>query len=77
MKIMLIALMSASLVTGVADIAMAQDTTVIHKESGDGMYSKTVVKHANGAKTVVKRHGVSVKKVHVEPNGDKTIIKQN
>ena len=73
---MLIALMSASLVTGAANIAMA-DTTVIHKESKDGIHSKTVVKHANGAKTVVKRHGISVKKVHTEPNGDKTIIKQN
>jgi len=77
MKIMIISLMSASLLTGVANLAMAEDTTVIHKESGDGMHSKTVVKHSNGAKTVVKRHGTSVKKSHTEPNGNKTVIEKN
>jgi len=76
MKIVLISLVAASLVTGAASIAIAQDTTVIHKESADGERSKTVVKHNNGSKTVIKRHGDEMKKVHTDADGDKTIVKK-
>jgi len=46
-----------------------------HKESADGNSSKTVVKDDNG-KTVTKRHGANMKKVHTDPNGDKTVVKK-
>jgi uncharacterized protein YcbX len=73
MKFALIGLTAASLIVGMADVAIAQDSTVIHKESADGDRSKTIVKDDNG-KTVTKRHGANMKKVHTDPNGDKTVI---
>jgi len=76
MKIVLISLVAASLITGMANVAIAQDTTVIHKESADGDRSKTVVKHDTGSKTVIKRHANYMKKVHTDPNGDKTVVKK-
>lgn len=57
MKVILAAVTAASLVTCIATAAIAQDKTVIHKESADGEYSKTVVKRDDGSKTVIKRHG--------------------
>ena len=77
MKIVLISLVAASLIAGVANVAIAQDTTVIHKESADGARSKTVVKHDDGSKTVIKRHANYMKKVHTDPNGDKTVVKKS
>ena len=74
MKNIIITMAALGLLAGTANIAMAQDTTVIHKESADGDSSKTVVKHASGAKTVIKRHGSAVKKVHTDADGDKTTI---
>jgi hypothetical protein len=76
MKFAVIGLTAATLLMGMADIAVAQDTTVIHKESADGDSSKTVVKSDNGSKTVTKRHGANMKKVHTDPNGDKTVVKK-
>jgi len=76
MKIAVISLVAASLVTGAATVAMAQDTTVIHKESADGDRSKMVMKDDDGSKTVIKRHGDHVKKIHTDANGDKTIVKK-
>ena len=75
MKFALISLTAASLLIGMAGVAIAQDSTVIHKESADGDRSKTVVKDDNG-KTVIKRHGANMKKVHTDPNGDKTVVKK-
>ncbi|THD61270.1 hypothetical protein [Phenylobacterium sp.] len=76
MKTLLVAF-AALTVLGGAAAAQAQDaTTVIHKESSDGDRSKTVVKHANGSKTVIKRHGDQVKKVHTNAAGDKTVVKK-
>ena len=63
--------------TGVVGIAHAQDsTTVVHKESADGDRSKTVVKKDDGSKTVIKRHGRRMKKVHTDADGDKTVVKK-
>jgi len=77
MRIVGAALFSLSLVSfGMANVTMAQDATVIHKESADGDRSKTIVKHDNGSKTVIKRHGDRVKKIQTAANGDKTIIKK-
>ncbi len=76
MKILLIGFVAASLVGGTASIAQAQDTTVIHKQDADGDRSKTVVKKSNGSKTVIKRHGTNVKKIHTSPDGDKTVVKK-
>jgi hypothetical protein len=75
MKFAFIGLAAASLIMGMANVAVAQDSTVIHKESADGNRSKTVVKDDNG-KTVTKRHGANMKKVHTDPNGDKTVVKK-
>ena len=77
MKIALIAVTAASLVAGMANLALAQDTTVIHKEDADGDRSKTVVKHDDGSKTVIKRHGNRMKKIHTDADGDKTIVKKS
>lgn len=74
MKILLTGLVVASL--GMANVALAQDTTVVHKESADGENSKTVVKSDNGSKTVIKRHGNRMKKVHTDADGDKTVVKK-
>ncbi len=74
MKIYVAGLVALGLLSGSA--AYAQETTVVHKESADGERSKTVVKHENGSKTVIKRHGSTVKKVHTSPDGDKTIVKK-
>jgi hypothetical protein len=76
MKTLIITVAAASLLMGMANVAVAQDT-VIHKESADGDASKTVVKSDDGAKTVVKRHGDRMKKVHIDPNGDKTVVKKD
>jgi hypothetical protein len=77
MKIVLIGLVAASLATGVVNVAVAQDTTVVHKESANGENSKTVVKSDTGSKTVIKRHGTSMKKVHTDAAGDKTVVKKS
>ena len=77
MKNLLISLAVASFVLVPAGAAMAQDTTVIHKESADGLHSKTVVAHNDGSKTIVKRGVHHVKKVHIDANGDKTIVKKS
>ena len=77
MKIIGVALFALSVASfGMANVTMAQDTTVIHKESADGERSKTIVKHDDGSKTVIKRHADRVKKIHTAANGDKTIIKK-
>ncbi len=75
MKTYLAGFAAIALLAG-ASGAYAQDsTTVIHKEeSGDR--SKTVVKHENGSKTVIKKHGAMTKKIHTSPDGDKTIVKK-
>jgi hypothetical protein len=75
MKILLTGLVVASL--GMANVAFAQDTTVVHKESANGENSKTVVKSDDGSKTVIKRHGTSMKKVHTDADGDKTVVKKS
>jgi hypothetical protein len=75
MKFAHIGLTAASLIMGMANVAIAQDSTVIHKESANGDRSKTVVKDDSG-KTVIKRHGANTKKVHIDPNGDKTVVKK-
>ena len=77
MKTMLACFISVALVTGFVGAAIAQDTTVIHKETADGDHSKTIVKDSDGSKTVIKRHGDHVKKVHTDANGDKTIVKKS
>ncbi|MGZ5921283.1 MAG: hypothetical protein ACXWLT_05915 [Rhizomicrobium sp.] len=77
MRVIGVALFTLSLVSvGMANATMAQDTTVIHKESADGDQSKTIVKHDDGSRTVIKRHGDHVKKIHTAANGDKTIVKK-
>ncbi len=90
MKKILIPLAAASLIAGMTSVAIAQETTVIHKESADGEHSKTVVhkesadgEHSktliareDGSRTIIKRGRHHVKKVHIEPNGDKTIVKK-
>ena len=76
MKTILITIATLGLLAGTANFAMAQDTTVIHKESANGEHSKTIVKHASGAKTVIKRHGTSVKKIHTNADGDKTTVEK-
>jgi hypothetical protein len=69
--------MAAVAMLGAAATVHAQDTTtVIHKESSDGDRSKTVVHRDDGSKTVIKRHGHTVKKVHTEANGDKTVVRK-
>ena len=80
MKIIGVALLTLSVASaGMASMttaSVAQDTTVIHKESAEGDRSKTIVKHDDGSKTVIKRHGDRVKKVHTAANGDKTVVKK-
>lgn len=74
-----------TLIAGLAAVAMvaaaagayAQDTTTVtHKESASGDRSKTVIEKDNGSKTVIKRHGAKMKKVHISPDGDKTVVKK-
>ena len=77
MKKMLIGLAAASLIAGMTGAAMAQDATVIHKESANGEHSKTVVARENGSKTIIKRGKHHVKKVDIAPNGDKTVTKKS
>ena len=77
MKSALIGLATACLLSATANVALAQDTTVIHKESADGERSKTVVKDADGDKTVIKRHGNNMKKVHTDAGGDETVTKKH
>ena len=67
---------AALAIVAAAPAAFAQDTTVVHKESADGEHSKTVIKRENGSKTIVKRHGDQEKKVHIDANGDKTVVKK-
>jgi hypothetical protein len=70
-----LSLASAGMAT-MTTVSMAQDTTVIHKESAEGDRSKTIVKHDDGSKTMIKRHGDRMKKIHTATNGDKTIVKK-
>ena len=66
----------ALLMTGAAG-AYAQDTTtVVKKESADGDKSKTTITKDNGSKTVIKRHGANMKKVHTNAEGDKTVVEK-
>jgi ribosomal protein S20 len=51
--------------------------TVVHKESADGEHSKTMVAREDGSKTIVKRGRHQIKRVDIEPNGDKTVIKKD
>jgi hypothetical protein len=67
-------LATVGFITGMTGAAIAQEATVIHKESADGMHSKTVVARSDGSKTIIKRHGSHVKKVHKLSNGDKVVI---
>ena len=80
MKIIGVALLTLSLgsagMAAMTTVSVAQDTTVIRKESAEGDRSKTIVKHDDGSKTVIKRHGDRVKKVHTAANGDKTVVKK-
>ena len=71
-----VALLTLSLTSAGMAVAMAQEATVIHKESAEGDRSKTIVKHEDGSKTVIKRHGDRMKKIHTAANGDKTIVKK-
>ena len=76
MKKVLISLAVASLVTGTVGPAIAQQTTVVHKESADGVHSKTVVARDDGSKTIIKRGRHHMKKINIEANGDKTVVKK-
>ena len=58
------------------DNAYGGSKTVVHKESADGEHSKTMVAREDGSKTIVKRGRHHVKRVDIEPNGAKTIIKK-
>jgi hypothetical protein len=73
MKNVIIAFGAALLFAGSTGSVVAQETTVIHKESGNGD-SKTVVKRETGSKTIIKTNRHHVKKVNIHANGDKTII---
>ncbi len=78
MKKLLIALTAAGFLTGVGGAAIAQeDTTVINKESADGDHAKTVIAREDGSRTIIKRGRHHVKKVHIDANGDKTIVKKS
>ena len=74
MKKMIASIAAAGFLSAMAGAAIAQETTVMHKETADGMHSKTVVARSDGSKTIIKRHGSNVKKVHKFANGDKVII---
>ncbi|MBV9550562.1 MAG: hypothetical protein JO256_12920 [Alphaproteobacteria bacterium] len=74
MKHILTGLAAASLVAVTCNLAAANTTTVVRHETAFG--HKTIVKHENGAKTIIKRHMNHVKKIHIEPNGDKTVVKK-
>ena len=50
--------------------------TVVHKESADGAHSKTMVAREDGSRTIIKRGRHHVKRVDIDPNGDKTITKK-
>ncbi len=80
MKSIGVALLTLSLASaGMASMttaSVAEGTTVVHKESADGDRSKTIVKHEDGSKTVIKQHGDRMKKIHTAANGDKTIVKK-
>jgi len=90
MRKVLIGLATASLMAGMTCAAVAKDTTtVIHKESADGqhsktvmhesadgVHSKTVVARNDGSRTVIKRGKHHVKKVDIDANGDKTVVKK-
>jgi predicted lipoprotein with Yx(FWY)xxD motif len=56
--------------------AYGDSKTVVHKDSADGEHSKTRVAREDGSKTIVKRGRHHIKRVDIEPNGDKTIIKK-
>ncbi len=80
MRIIGVALLTLSLagagMASMTTVSVAQDATVIHKESSDGDRSRTIVKHDDGSKTVIKRHGDRMKKIHTAANGDKTVVKK-
>lgn len=75
MKMALAAVAVVAMLGGVSG-AVAQDTTTVVHRDVAGDLSKTVVGHEDGASTVTKRHGNHVKKVHVSPNGDKTVVRK-
>lgn len=77
MKKLLIAIAAAGFIAGTGSAAIAQDTTIIHKESADGDHAKTVIAREDGSRTIIKRGRHHVKKVHIDANGDKTIVKKS
>jgi hypothetical protein len=91
MKKLFVSLAAASFIAGLTGSVIAQETTVIHresadgeqsktvvhKESADGEHSKTLIAREDGSRTIIKRGRHHVKKVHIEPNGDKTIVKSS
>lgn len=89
MKKLFISLAAATLIAGMGSAAIAQETTVIHKESADGdsktvvhkesadgEHSKTVIARDDDLKTIVKRGTHHMKKVDINANGDKTVVKK-
>ena len=58
--------------------SVAEGTTVNDspRKAPNGDRSKTIVKHEDGSKTVIKQHGDRMKKIHTAANGDKTIVKK-
>lgn len=75
MKTTLAVIATVAMLGGVSGAVAQESTTVVHRNAA-GDRSKTVVHHEDGATTVIKRHDNHVKKVHVSPNGDKTVVKK-
>lgn len=76
MKTLFAGLAAVALLASASNVAAQEGATVIHKETM-GDHSKTVVHHANGSKTVIKRHGSHMKKVHTNAMGDKTVVEKS
>lgn len=74
MKRIFIGIAAASIAAASCGLANAATTTVIRHQTEYG--HKTIVKHENGAKTIIKRHMNGVKKVHIDPDGSKTVVKK-
>jgi len=72
MKAVIAAFAATALAAGASGAFAQETTTVVHKEMGD--HSKTIVHHANGSKTIIKRHGSHVKRIHKDADGDRTVI---
>ncbi len=76
MKIYLAAAAVAAMTLAAAGVRAQDSTTVVHKDESGDVSSKKVVHHADGSKTVVKKHGDTTKKIHTTADGDKTIVKK-